>query len=312
MVDKRQFSKAQNPKSKNGKALGQDPFEGIIGPEEAEADIATEESGFPASLPPAKSSEKKDPFNKPPASKEETEAETQTLPAETVAESENGQKVELFRPTDEGDPAIEPGEKTKQVNAFLDELVATIDEEIEQALGSNLMAYFSAETPTSHRGEQHVIFTLAGANHAVSTANVSEVGALTTCTPVPNVPNWLVGVTNLRGDILSVVDLGAFLELESPEDIETVWAGHKAGKEREMMVVHLSQNRSLLTIGLLVDAVQDIRYLRLNQLNTPTIDPMDSIKPYLHGIYDDDGEFLIVLDFDKLLLSPQMQQFEPV
>lgn len=307
MVDKRQFPKAQNPKSKNGKALGQDPFEDIIGPDGTEADLATEQPGPPAFLPPAKSSEKKAPFNKPPASVEEVEAEAQTSP-ETVAESENGQKVEVFSPADEGDPATEPMEETGEASTLLDELVATIDKEIEQTLGSNLMAYFSAETPTEHRGEQHVIFTLADTNYAVSIANVSEVGSLTTCTLVPNVPNWLVGVTNLRGDILSVVDLGAFLELESPEDMGTVWAG----KEREMMVVHLSQNRSLLTIGLLIDAVQDIRYLNPNQLNTPTIDAMDSIKPYLRGIYDDDGAFLIALDFDKLLLSPQMQQFEPV
>ncbi|HXG65917.1 MAG TPA: chemotaxis protein CheW, partial [Blastocatellia bacterium] len=66
--------------------------------------------------------------------------------------------------------------------------------------------------PEFLRGQgKHIIFSLTGKRYAVPIRNVVEVGELSNLTPVPNVPHWVRGVTNLRGDIISVVDFRAFL-----------------------------------------------------------------------------------------------------
>src|SRR4030095_6422769 len=65
--------------------------------------------------------------------------------------------------------------------------------------------------------EQHVIFTLDGASYSLPIASVTEIGRPLAVTPLPNVPEWMVGVANLRGDIISVVDLRRFFGLGADE-----------------------------------------------------------------------------------------------
>src|SRR5215469_692173 len=59
----------------------------------------------------------------------------------------------------------------------------------------------------------NVAFSLGGSGCVFPAEYVLEVGQIPKITPVPNVPYWLAGVANRRGDIISVVDLRAFLEL---------------------------------------------------------------------------------------------------
>src|SRR6516225_3437327 len=63
-------------------------------------------------------------------------------------------------------------------------------------------------------GEQYLIFSLADQRFAVKAEQVQGVERLTELTPLPNVMPWVRGVMNLRGSIVSVVDLRMFLGLE--------------------------------------------------------------------------------------------------
>src|SRR5689334_910486 len=56
-------------------------------------------------------------------------------------------------------------------------------------------------------GEKFIVFFLDGELYAVSAAQVAEVVQMLAITPLPNVPEWLLGIANLRGEIISVVDL---------------------------------------------------------------------------------------------------------
>jgi purine-binding chemotaxis protein CheW len=62
-------------------------------------------------------------------------------------------------------------------------------------------------------GVEVVVFTLARETYAVPCRFVREVVALTDYTPVPGVPDFVMGVTNLRGDVLAVMDLRRFFNL---------------------------------------------------------------------------------------------------
>src|SRR5436190_369995 len=65
----------------------------------------------------------------------------------------------------------------------------------------------------SPSGEQFLIFTAAGTDFAAPLANIVEVGDAPLVTPLPCVPDWVLGVSNVRGDILSVLDLRTFFGL---------------------------------------------------------------------------------------------------
>jgi purine-binding chemotaxis protein CheW len=148
-------------------------------------------------------------------------------------------------------------------------------------------------------GEQHLVFTLAGGEFAVALANVQEIAAAPLITPLPRAPGWLLGVGNVRGDILSVLDLRAFFGLPP---------GGASGAGR--LVVAVSR-REPVAAGLLVDAVR-----RIVRLDAGRLEPPDgaegSVRPYLRGELRRGSRLLWVLDLERFLLSSELRRFEAV
>jgi len=192
-------------------------------------------------------------------------------------------------------------EPDEEDSHLLDELMATIDEEVEEAFGPGAMADLAPAKPVEASGEeQHIIFTLSDTEYTVSIANILEIGRPMDITPVPNTPDWVLGIANLRGDIISIVDLRAFLGMERIS----------YGQASRMLIAQARQ--ADVSTGLIVDRVSGIRYLSVDRISAPAGSIEDQVAPYLRGIYEHDGHLLVVLDFDRLLLSPEMRQFEPV
>jgi chemotaxis signal transduction protein len=146
---------------------------------------------------------------------------------------------------------------------------------------------------------QHVVFTLAGTEYAVPIDNVLEVGRPLTPTPVPNVPEWVLGVANVRGDIVSMIDLRAFLGLPP-----------HPGAERRLLVVRARSEE--LAVGLVVDRVGGIRDIPPAGVNTAATVAEGAVTAYVRGVAEADGERLVVLDLERLLLTPELRAFELV
>ena len=209
-------------------------------------------------------------------------------------------EIERAEATADGEIESRPEAEASQADT-LSQLVAAIDQEIEQALGSEAIAALVSAAPARESGEeQYAIFTLAGTEYAVPLGNVLEIGRPPNATPVPNVPDWVLGVANLRGDIISMVDLRAFLGMQR----------RSFGRDNRILVVQADQ--AVVTTGLVVDRINGIGYLAEDQIGPPHGPIEDQVTPYLRGVYEHDGRLLVVLDLDGLLLSPEMRQFEPM
>lgn len=243
---------------------------------------------------------------------EGSEAATEVEPPDKEVESASGEtEAEIQSETEPVETAADPevegfvvAEPDEEANQLLEDLMATIDEEVEEAFGPGAMTDPTIAEPAD-RGkgeEQYVIFRLSGSEYAVLAHNVREIGEPPNTTPVPNVPDWVLGVANLRGDVLSLVDLRLFLGMERKDyDDDT-----------RVMVVHAQRDGSSVTTGLIVDLVSDILYLPADRITAPAAPIEDQVAPYLRGVYEHDGHLLVVLSLDRLLLSPEMRQFEPV
>ncbi len=134
-----------------------------------------------------------------------------------------------------------------------------------------------------------VTFLLAHETYAVETAYVSEVYPLREFTPLPGVPLFVLGIVNLRGRILSVVDLKKFFDL--PErgltDLNKVIVLRSAAME----------------FGILADAVPGVLSIAPGDLQ-PSLPTLTGIRgDYLKGIT---SERLILLDAGRLLADPAM------
>lgn len=111
-----------------------------------------------------------------------------------------------------------------------------------------------------------VLFELSDQVFAIPVSNVAEIQREQPITRIPHVPNWVSGVTNLRGSITSVVDLRTRLGLPSPN----------GAVRRHMMVIRSSSN---VTTCLLVDRVLGIRVLSDDPTTLPDADRlMESLE----------------------------------
>ena len=147
---------------------------------------------------------------------------------------------------------------------------------------------------------RYVLFTVAGAHYAVSQPHVTELDRVPAFTFVPNVPPWVRGITNRRGDILSVVDTRTLLGIERLA----------AGTGRMLVVRLLDDSCSL---GLLVDEVHQIISVPPSDVRAPGPGLDGPLAPFLAGLLELDQRTVAVLDLDRLLRSPLIRQFdEPV
>jgi purine-binding chemotaxis protein CheW len=151
-----------------------------------------------------------------------------------------------------------------------------------------------------------VLFTLNGVRYAVDIRYVTEIEREYRITPVPGLPGWVLGVINLHGEIVSVVDLARFLRVDLPA------APRPPGM---LLVAHAGAQQ----IGLMVDRVEHIVPYSADELLSPPFETGPDLAKVLQGVIkhdrsfdgviERDQPFIRVLDCEKLLLSSAMQQF---
>ncbi len=148
-------------------------------------------------------------------------------------------------------------------------------------------------------GEQYLIFSLADREFAVKAELVQGVERLVEVTTVPNVVSWVRGVINLRGLIVSVVDLRMFLDLEQlPSTPRT-------------RLLSLQQND--MVICLVVDGVSEMLPIPSTAIFTgnmrqAAIPPWAS--PYTNGSALLANRVIVILDVARLLFSEKMQRYK--
>lgn len=142
---------------------------------------------------------------------------------------------------------------------------------------------------------QIISFVLGETRYALPIDHVSEVIRRPQITPVPGLPSWLLGVTNLHGDIISVVDLVHFLELGDP-----VLSSYAT-----MIVATAADQR----IGLLVDDIGLIYTFPGDEIMSPPFKVTPGLVAYLQGTVDRNDSLVRVLNCKNLLLGQKMQQF---
>lgn len=134
-----------------------------------------------------------------------------------------------------------------------------------------------------------LIFALSGETHALETRLVREVGRLIDFTAVPGAPPVLLGVTNLRGEILPIFDLRRLIGI-APKGLTDASRLIVLGEERE-------------ELGLLADEVREVRTLGRDEV----LDPPDALagagRNVLLGVT---AEGVIVLDGAGLLADERL------
>jgi purine-binding chemotaxis protein CheW len=139
--------------------------------------------------------------------------------------------------------------------------------------------------------DQYILFQLGKSEYVLDLAHIVEIGPRMSYAPLPYVPEWFLGLTNLRGDVVSVVDLRLFL-------------GYTPMTGRQERVIIVKDEQGSLT-GLLVDGIRGMRRIPSTAPRSAIEGLETSIAPYLSEIIDHEKRLLAVFDIPRLLASEE-------
>ncbi|EAQ81443.1 chemotaxis protein CheW [Blastopirellula marina] len=134
---------------------------------------------------------------------------------------------------------------------------------------------------------QLVSFRLAQEEYGIEITRVQEIILMGEITRVPQTPDFIKGLINLRNTVIPIVDLRRRFGLseEKPSDETRIMVMNVAGK----------------TIGIIVDAVSEVLRIAKDQIAPPPPTVAGLGRDYLTGLVKLDKRLLILLDMDKIL-----------
>lgn len=134
---------------------------------------------------------------------------------------------------------------------------------------------------------QNVTFRLADETYGINVMQIQEVLRYTEIAPVPGAPSYVLGIINLRGNVVTVIDTRARFGLASAEVTDNT-----------RIVVLEIENQ---VIGILVDSVAEVVYLRQSEIETAPNVGNDESARFIQGVCNKNGELIILVEFEKML-----------
>lgn len=181
----------------------------------------------------------------------------------------------------------------------LEELIAKIDSETGKSDAVRHGEGEKNQSPAekSEFGQKQFIrFSLEDILVAIPLDSALEIGHRPDITPLPNLPDWILGVCNIRGELISVVELKSFFGLPL----------YKSKRGQRYIVIHNED----IKVGIIVDRIKGI--LSLDQIDSDVQESPyreGDISSYISGVVVAEDKLLNVLDTDKLLSCPRITSF---
>lgn len=147
--------------------------------------------------------------------------------------------------------------------------------------------------------KQIVVFNLGNEEFGVDINDVKEIIRFQKITPIPNTAEYILGVLNLRGGIVVIIDLNQKLGYEPKEFNENT----------RIIIIEIEDS----IIGMVVENATEVTKLSLNQIEpAPTIITEKINADYIQGVAVINDRLLILLDFKKVLKSKDINNIENI
>ena len=138
---------------------------------------------------------------------------------------------------------------------------------------------------------QWVTFRLDEEIYGINVMQVQEVLRVSEIAPVPGAPEYVLGIINLRGNVVTVIDTRERLGLSSKEVDDST------------RIVIIEADKQV--VGILVDSVAEVVDLRMSDVESAPNVGNDESSKYIQGVASHDDELLILVDLNKLLTDEE-------
>jgi purine-binding chemotaxis protein CheW len=140
---------------------------------------------------------------------------------------------------------------------------------------------------------QWVTFHLDNEVYGIAVMQVMEVLRSVDITPVPGAPDYVLGIINLRGNVVTVIDTRKRFSLPSKEVDEL------------SRIVIIESNGQVL--GMLVDCVAEVVYLKESEIDIAPNVGNDESSRFIQGVHSKADSLLILVDINKLLTQDEWE-----
>ena len=177
---------------------------------------------------------------------------------------------------------------------------STLPVELVLAAGGSVYILTLEIGSVTIQSKQYVTFQIGQEKYGVIVSRTREILDLVPITKIPQVAREMLGVINLRGQSVPVVDMQLRLGLSGSSNNDT----------RCIIVVEVTVGEELLTVGLLVDGVREVLELSDDLIEPPPrlMKHMDS--RFISGMGKVDQEFVILLDIDSIFRDAELESMQ--
>jgi purine-binding chemotaxis protein CheW len=146
---------------------------------------------------------------------------------------------------------------------------------------------------------QYLTFKLADEVFALDVVKIKEILEYTTVTKVPQTPDFMRGVINLRGCVVPVIDLRLKFGMTATEQtINTC-----------IIVAEVDMEGETILLGALADSVQEVNDMEPDQIEAAPHIGTRLNTDFIKGMGKKEGNFVMILDIDKVFSSDELTSF---
>ena len=147
---------------------------------------------------------------------------------------------------------------------------------------------------------KYLTFALDSEEYGIGVMKVKEIIGLMRATPVPRTPDYVLGVINLRGKVIPVIDLRLRFGLESIESTDRTC----------VIVVEVDGKAGPAMIGIVVDSVSDVLNIKEEDIEGDLAFGTSLDTDYILGMAKMADGLKILIDIDKILTSSELMLIE--
>lgn len=141
-----------------------------------------------------------------------------------------------------------------------------------------------------------VTFSLGGRDYGIDIMKVKEIAKNSKYTIVPNTPSFVLGVHNLRGEIIPLIDLRRMLRLPAEKQDELV--------AEDVLILRLADSM----MGVVVDSIDKVVSVSSQTIQPPHPIFSDINIKYIHGVVESNGDLYVILDVDRIFGAEEVMQ----
>lgn len=150
------------------------------------------------------------------------------------------------------------------------------------------------------REGKYLTFSLAGEEYGIGILKIKEIIGMMSITSVPQTPEFVKGVINLRGKVIPVIDLKLRFGMEEIDYTDRTC----------IVVVEITGQVATVMIGIVVDSVSEVLNIKGEEIvNTPTFGTTLNTD-YILGMAKMEGRVKILLDINRALNAAEINALE--